>query len=104
MKVEAVMESFQGDTTLEATCQKFGVSRSQLTRWRQAFQEKAPSLFVDQRNLTQKAVSREDQPEESPDECKKSIDEQAVQNEILQKVPEFLERSNRLGRWNWPIK
>jgi transposase-like protein len=27
---------------LEATCQKCGVSRSQLIRWRQEFQEKAP--------------------------------------------------------------
>lgn len=33
-KIKAVMEGFQRDTTLEATCQKFGVARSQLTRWR----------------------------------------------------------------------
>jgi transposase-like protein len=30
--IKAVMESVQRDTTREATCQKFGVSRSQLTR------------------------------------------------------------------------
>lgn len=90
LKVKAVMESFQRDTTLEATCQKFGVSRSQLMRWRQEFQEKAPGLFVDKRNPAQKAVSQGYKPGESPDDLKKIIGELTVQNEILKKVPGLL--------------
>jgi transposase-like protein len=80
------MESFQRDTTLEAVCQKFGVSRAQLSRWRQEFQENAPSLFVDKRNPKQKAISQGYEPGESPDDLKKIIGELTVQNEILKKA------------------
>lgn len=89
-KFKAVMESFQRDSTLEATGQKFGVSRSQLTRWRQEFQEKGPGLFSDKRNPAQKAVSQGYKPGESPDDLKKIIGELTVQNEILKKVPGLL--------------
>jgi transposase-like protein len=89
-KVKAVMESFQRDTTLEAVCQKFGVSRAQLSRWRQEFQENAPSLFVDKRNPKQKAISQGYEPGESPDDLKKIIGELTVQNEILKKASRLL--------------
>lgn len=49
-KVKVVLESLQRDTTVEAVCQKFGVSRSQLWRWKQEFQERAPGLFLDKRS------------------------------------------------------
>lgn len=90
LKIKAVMERFQRDTTLEATCQKFGVSRSQLTRWRQEFQEKAPSLCADKRNPAQKAISQGYKPGESPDDLKKISGALTVQNEMLKKVPGFL--------------
>jgi transposase len=89
-KMKAVLESLQRDTTLEAVCQKFGISRSQLTRWRQESQEKAPSLFVDKRNPKQKAISQGYEPGESPDELKKIIGELTVQNEILKKASRLL--------------
>lgn len=82
-KFKSVMESFQRDTTLEATCQKFGVSRSQLTRWRQEFQENGAGLFADKQNPAQKAVSQGYKPGESPDDLKKIIGELTVQNEAL---------------------
>ncbi|GHO79252.1 hypothetical protein KSD_70230 [Ktedonobacter sp. SOSP1-85] len=89
-KVKAVLESLQRDTTLEAVCQKLGVSRSQLIRWRQEFQEKAPDLFVDKRNPKQKAISQGYEPGESPDDLKKIIGELTVQNEILKKASRLL--------------
>jgi len=85
-----MMESFQRDTTLEAVCQKFGVSRSQLCRWRQEFQEKAPGLFTDKRNPAQKAIGQGYKPGEAPDDLKKIIGELTVQNEILKKLIENL--------------
>jgi len=91
-KVKAVMESFQRDTTLEAVCQKFGVSRAQLCRWRQEFQEKAPSLFPDKRNPKEKAISQGYKPGEAPDDLKKIIGELTVQNEILKKASGLLGR------------
>ncbi len=89
-KVKAVLESLQRDTTLEAVCQRFGVSRSQLMRWRQEFAEKAPDLFRDLRNPKQKALSQGYEPGESPDDLKKIIGELAVQNEILKKASRLL--------------
>jgi transposase-like protein len=85
-KAKAVLESLQRDTTLEAVCHKFGVSRSQLSRWRQEFQEKVPSLFVAKRNPKEKAISQGYEPGESPDDLKKIIGELTVQNEILKKA------------------
>jgi|SRR6266567_1458804 transposase len=89
-KVKVVLESLQRDTTLEQVCQRFGVSRSQLTRWRQEFQEQAKSLFLDKRNPKQKAISQGYEPGESPDDLKKIIGELTVQNEILKKASRLL--------------
>ena len=36
-KLKVVLESLQRDTTLEAVCQRFGVSKSMVHRWRQHF-------------------------------------------------------------------
>lgn len=57
-KAKAVRESLQRDTTLEAVCQKGGVSRSPLMRWRHAFQENVPGLFGDTRHPKEKAMSQ----------------------------------------------
>lgn len=85
-KVKVVLESFQRDTTIEQVCQRFAVSRSLVQRWRQEFQQKAPTLFLDQRNPAGKAIRQGYKPGESPDELKKLIGELTVQNEILKKV------------------
>ncbi len=89
-KMKAVLESLQRETPLEAVCQKVGVSRSQLARWRQEFQERAPALFLDKRNPKEKAISQGYEPGESPDELKKIIGELTVQNEILKKASRLL--------------
>lgn len=89
-KAKVVLESLQRDTTVETVCQKFGVSRSQLWRWRQEFQEKVPGLFLDKRDPKQKAASQGYEPGESPDELKRLIGELTVQNEILKKAARLL--------------
>jgi transposase-like protein len=89
-KLQVVLESLQRDTTVGTVCQKFGVSRSQLWRWRQEFQERAPGLFVDKRNPKEKAISQGYEPGESPEALKKIIRELAMQKEILQKVSRLL--------------
>ncbi len=55
-------------------------------RWRQEFQAKAATIFVDKRDPKQKAQAAGYPPGESPDELKKIIGELTVQNEILKKV------------------
>jgi len=91
-KLKVVLESLQRDTTIEEVRTKFGVSTSMIHRWRQEFQTKAASIFVDKRNPKQKAQGQGYAPGESPDDLKKIIGELTVQNEILKKVQGLLAR------------
>jgi len=85
-KAEAVLESFQRDTTIDAVCKKYGIYHSVLLRWRKEFKEKVPGLFADKRNPSARAKASGFPPGESPEELKRIIGELTVQNEILKKV------------------
>ena len=65
-KLKVVLESLQRDTTLEAVCQRFGISKSMVQRWRQDFQTNAANALLDKRNPQQKAVAQGYPPGESP--------------------------------------
>lgn len=84
-KFKVVVESMQRDTMLEEVCRKYSVSSSMVSRWRQAFQEKGPEIFRDQRDLARRSKAKGYEPGESPDELKKLIGELTVQNDILKK-------------------
>ena len=84
-KLKVVMESFQRETTLEEVCRKFAVSSSMISRWRQAFQQRGPEIFSDQRDPKSRSKAQGYEPGESPDDLKKLIGELTVQNEILKK-------------------
>ncbi len=89
-KLKVVLESFQRDTTLEAVCQRFGVSKSMVHRWRQDFQAHAANALLDKRNPKQKAVAQGYAPGESPDELKRIIGDLTVQLEIVKKAQGLL--------------
>jgi transposase len=93
-KLKIVMESFQRDTTIEATRIKYGVGASVLHRWREDFSKAqnaiAESAFGDRRNPRSKAIRSGFPPGQSPDDLKKIIGEQTVQIEILKKVQGLL--------------
>jgi transposase len=89
-KLKVVLESLQRDTTLEAVCQRFGVSKSMVHRWRQDFQAHAVNALLDKRNPQQKAAAQGYPPGESPVELKRIIGELTVQNEILKKAQGLL--------------
>jgi transposase len=91
-KLKVVLESLQRETTLEEVRTKFGVSTSMIHRWRQEFQAKAATIFVDKRDPKQKAQAAGYAPGESPDDLKKIIGELTVQNEILKKAQGLLAR------------
>ncbi|SRR5258708_1530790 len=84
-KFKVVMESMQRDTTIEEVCRKFEVSSSMISRWRQAFQQRGPEIFVDQRDLKNRAKAQGYEPGEAPDDLKKIIGDLTVQNELLKK-------------------
>src|SRR5947207_9294898 len=85
-KLKVVLESLQRDTTIEEVSKKFGVSTSMIHRWRQEFQAKAATIFVDKRDPKQNEQAQGYTPGESPDDLKKSIGELMVQNDILKKL------------------
>lgn len=82
----------QRDTTIEEVCRKFGVSSSMVSRWRQAFQQRGPEVFADQRDASNRAKAQGYEPGESPDDLKKLIGELTVQNELLKKSRGLLGR------------
>ena len=49
-KLKVVLESLQRDTTLEAVCQRFGVSKSMVRSFRQDFQANAATALLDKRH------------------------------------------------------
>jgi hypothetical protein len=61
------------------------VSSSMISRWRQAFQQKGPELFADQRDPKSRAKAQGYEPGESPDELKRLIGDLPVQNDLLKK-------------------
>ncbi len=89
-KLKVVLESFQRDTTLEAVCQRFGVSKSMVHRWRQDFQANAANALLDKRNPKRKAQAQGYAPGESPDELKRIIGDLTVQLEIAKKAQGLL--------------
>ncbi len=91
-KLKVVLESLQRDTTIEEVRTKFGVSTSMIHRWRQEFQAKAATIFVDKRDPKQKAPAQGYAPGEAPDDLKKLIGELTVQNDILKKAQGLLGR------------
>jgi transposase len=84
-KFKVVLESLQRDTTLEEVCRKHSVTSSRVSRWRQAFQQKGPEIFSDQRDPKNRSKAQGYDPGESPDDLKKLIGELTVQNDILKK-------------------
>ncbi len=84
-KLKVVLESLQRDTTIEEVRKKFGISTSVIHRWRQEFQAKAATIFVDKRDPKQKAQAQGYAPGESLDDLKKIIGELTVRNEMLKK-------------------
>jgi transposase-like protein len=91
-KFKVVMESFQRETTLDEVCRKFNLAASVVSRWRQAFQQRGPEIFADQRDPKSRSKAQGYEPGESPDDLKKLIGELTVQNEILKKSRGLLGR------------
>lgn len=89
-KLQVVLESLQRDTTIEAVCRKYGLSRSVVNRWRQEFVARAEMIFTDKRSPKQKALANGFEPGQSPEELKRIIGEYATQVEILKKVQGLL--------------
>lgn len=97
-KLSVVLESFQQSMTQAEVCHKFGISNSLLHLWRQEFQKKAVTIFLDQRNPVHRGRTQDYAPGTSPDELKRIIRTLEEENAILKKAMGLLGNSRRLRR------
>lgn len=81
IKLRAVLESMQRDTTIEQARRKFNIARSILDRWRKHFQQNAVGIFDTSRNKPSKKTSNEP----TVVQLKQIIGDLEVKNRILKK-------------------
>lgn len=84
LKLKAVLESYQRDTTIEAARKKFSIHRSVLNRWRAQFYKHATSIFDILKKKSKKRVNNG----MSPEEMQQVIGELTLENRALKKTLE----------------
>jgi transposase-like protein len=79
MKLAAVLELLKGQKTAAQICREKGISDDLLSRWKDAFLERAAGVFDDPKN-------RRTEEEERIAELEKLIGQQALELSILKKA------------------
>ena len=83
-KFEAVLDMVRGEKTLAQICRERDISESLLYKWRDAFFERAPSLFADQRSTAY------DPQAERIAQLERLVGRQAMEIEVLKKAGSLL--------------
>jgi transposase-like protein len=83
-KFEAVLDMLRGEKTLAQICRERDISESLLYKWRDAFFERAPSLFADQRSTSYDPQAERIAPLE------RLVGRQAMEIEVLKKAGSLL--------------
>jgi transposase-like protein len=83
-KFEAVLEMVRGEKTIAQICRERDITESLLYKWRDAFFERAPSLFADQRSTSY------DPQAERIAELERLVGRQAMEIEVLKKARSLL--------------
>ena len=76
------MDGFRGDQTIAQICRDGDITESLYYKWRDAFLEQAPSIFVDQRQHQQ----AEDEKDAQIADLERLAGKLALENEILKKA------------------
>jgi transposase len=79
-KLQAVLESFQRDTTIEKVRRRYSIAPSVLHKWRKAFRQNAHIVFE------QSPRQPKSRPDQSPTELKAIIGDLSVENALLKKA------------------
>lgn len=82
-KFEAVMELLQGNKPVAQICRERGIRDNLLYKWRDAFLERAPSVFTS-------ASSHDDAQAARIAELERMVGRLAVENDILKKADSLL--------------
>jgi len=83
-KFEAVLEMVRGEKSIAQICRERDISESLLDKWRDAFFERAPEVFADQRS------SHYDPQAERIAELERLVGRQAMEIEVLKKARNLL--------------
>jgi transposase-like protein len=94
-KFEAVLDMLRGEKKVAQICRERDITESLLYKWRDAFFERAPSIFADQRDS-----SRANDPQtERMAELERLVGRQTLEIEVLKKARNLLNsRSQSNGR------
>jgi transposase-like protein len=94
-KFEAVLDMLRGEKKVAQICRERDITESLLYKWRDAFFERAPSIFADQRDS-----SRANDPQtERVAELERLVGRQTLEIEVLKKARHLLNsRSQSNGR------
>jgi len=88
-KFEAVLELLRGEKSVAQICREGDISESLLYKWRDAFFERAPSIFADQRSTTS------DPHGEHIAALERLVGRQAMEIEVLKKARSLLAAAPR---------
>ena len=85
-KFEAVLDMVRGEKTLAQICRERDITESLLYQWRDAFFERAPAIFADQRS----SGNGSDPQAERIAELERLVGRQALELEVLKKARSLL--------------
>lgn len=83
-KFEAVLDMVRGEKTIAQICRERDITESLLYKWRDAFLERAPEVFADQRGTSY------DPQAERIAELERLVGRQALEIEVLKKARSLL--------------
>jgi transposase-like protein len=86
-KFEAVLEMVRGEKTIAQICRERDITESLLYKWRDAFFERAPSLFADQRSTSY------DPQGERIAELERLVGRLTMENDILKNLSCWIQHS-----------
>lgn len=90
-KFEAVLDMVRGEKTVAQICRERDLSESLLYTWRDAFFERAPSIFADQRSTS----NGSDPQTERMAELERLVGRQTMEIEVLKKARSLLGTATR---------
>jgi transposase-like protein len=85
-KFEAVLDMVRGEKTLAQICRERAITESLLYTWRDAFFERAPTIFAEQRS----SGNGSDPQTERIAELERLVGRQALELEVLKKARNLL--------------
>lgn len=88
-KFETVMAVLRGDKSVAQLCRERDITEALYYKWRDAFFERAPSIFEDQRGHTH------DQQADRVAELERMVGRLTMENEILKKAGNLLDTMRR---------